>query len=610
LSAALKYKNNYQSDPYNKIRKIDGSHAFKDSVSGGYVAYQVRQRKHGKIAYFNYDLAKQMGLISKDHPHKMNRELSKNLLETFAIQIINEHDIINKTPINSKDVKKNTYMATRYLQLQHPSKKGLTSGDGRSIWNGTSSFRGKTWDISSCGTGATCLSPATAINKKFYETGDPTVSYGCGYSEIHEGLGNAIFSEIFHLNNIETERTLLVIEFPKGLSINVRAGQNLLRPSHFFNHLKQDNYDRLKNAVDFFIDRQTSNGNYQKLKTPKSRYNSLLENICKTFAEITALYESEYIFCWLDWDGDNILANGGIIDYGSVRQFGMYHHTYKFDDDDRWSTTIPQQKNKAREIVKTFAQLCDYLITKKKKPLNQFNNHNILNKFDTIFRETKEKLLLKKMGLTEKQTNLLRRKKKKLVKCFMESFTYFERAVSAEGPIEVTDGVTTNAVFCMRDILRELPYLFQKDFASISHESFMDILVSNYALPEDSSLTPKKKAKINQFQADYKKIIQAIAHIEQCSSTKILKQINERSAVINRYERITGDALIHITTKLIKQKQNYTSDQFQKIIESFIHEQNLVPDASTKSSAPKAPPSSKKLISNMMRIIRNHREGI
>ena len=30
-----------------------------------------------------------------------------------------------------------------------------------------------------------------------------------------------------------------------------------------------------------------------------------------------ALLEEEYIFNWLAWDGDNILASGAILDYGS-----------------------------------------------------------------------------------------------------------------------------------------------------------------------------------------------------------------------------------------------------------------------------------------------------
>ena len=65
-----------------------------------------------------------MGLIPVDHPHQLNRELSNVLLHTFGIQIINEWDEIHKTPISKRDIRPNPYMATRYLQLQHPDKRG------------------------------------------------------------------------------------------------------------------------------------------------------------------------------------------------------------------------------------------------------------------------------------------------------------------------------------------------------------------------------------------------------------------------------------------------------------------------------------------------------
>ena len=107
-------------------------------------------------------------------------------------------------------------MATRYLQLQHPDKRGKTSGDGRGIWNGEFRGRGGTWDVSSSGTGATCLSPAAAQTGKFFKTGDRAVGYGNGYNTLDEGLSAALMSEIFHRNGIPTERTLVIISFERN----------------------------------------------------------------------------------------------------------------------------------------------------------------------------------------------------------------------------------------------------------------------------------------------------------------------------------------------------------------------------------------------------------
>ena len=58
---------------------------------------------------------------------------------------------------------------------------------------------------------------------------------------------------------------------------------------------------------------------------------------------------------------------------------------------------------------------------------------------------------------THQQSNLLLEQKSRLVKDFNKVFSYFERAKSSEGLVKVSDGVSWNAIFCMRDILRELP---------------------------------------------------------------------------------------------------------------------------------------------------------
>ena len=143
-----------------------------------------------------------------------------------------------------QDIRPNKYMATRYLQLQHPSRRGTTSGDGRGIWNGEIRHRGRTWDVSSSGTGATRLSPAVAIEEKFFKTGDRNVGYGNGRNSLDEGIPSALMSEIFHRKGVATERTLAILSFEDGTSINVRASSKSASPRAFFCHLKQNNWRR------------------------------------------------------------------------------------------------------------------------------------------------------------------------------------------------------------------------------------------------------------------------------------------------------------------------------------------------------------------------------
>ncbi len=562
-------------DAYSKFKSLDGNHSFKQAVPGGYVDYQVRTRRPGKVLYFNFNLAKEMGLIPIDHPHQLNRELSKVLLQTFGIQVINEWDKLHKIPILKKDIRPKQYMATRYLQLQHPDKRGTTSGDGRGIWNGQVTSNGVTWDVSSCGTGATCLSPATAIQKKFFKTGDPSVSYGCGYADLSDGIAAALMSETFHRNGIKSERTLLLIEYPNKLSINVRAGKNLLRPSHFFHHFKQGNFERLKGSIDHFINQQISNGEWAGASQGNQKYDTLIENLAKCFASICAQYETEYIFVWLDWDGDNILTDGGIIDYGSVRQFGLYHHEYRYDDVDRFSTTIPEQKLKAKHIVHTFIQIADYLKTGKKNKRSLFKNHPALKLFKTEFESQIRRHIVAKIGINQSQQEYLLDQHPRWVKNFQTIYSYFEKAKSHRGKYQTNDGITQDAIFCIRDILREFPFYLLSRHVRPSYEDFMGMIASSYASKRDKTPTPARKKKIREFQDVYIQMLEILSKRFRLELRQLLLEVTMRSSVVNRYDRLTGDSILAVAEQILKARKKVPQQTIQKLMEEFIEYQKI-----------------------------------
>lgn len=604
-----------KQNDYKSFYKIDGRHPFQDKVEGAYVNYSVRTRPNGKVLYFNFTLAKEMGLIPMNHPHELNKDLIKALLDTFALTIINEYDIIHKTPIDQKDIRPHQYMATRYLQLQHPSKKGTTSGDGRSMWNGHFQGRGKIWDISSSGTGATCLSPATAIENKYFKTGDPSVSYGCGCADTLDGIGAALMSEIFHKNGIKTERTLAIIEFDKNLSINVRAGLNLIRPSHFFGHLKQGNLERLKAITDYYIDREIMNGVYPPLPENSSeKYDYFLNRICEDFAKATARFERDYIFCWMGWDGDNILVDGGIIDYGSVRQFGLFHHKYRFDDVERFSTTIVEQKREARYIIQTFAQIIDYLNSGKKQNIKHYKNHEILEKFDQLFERYRQYYLLRQLGLNPEWINPILEYSPKLISNFERNFYYFERQTTIRGPIKVSDGISRNAIFSMRDILRELPQLLLKDFNPITAREFTEIIKSKFASKSSLKLTKSRERKVKGFQTLYQDIIGNLSVLIKKPVHQILAEITMRSSIINRFDRITGDSVVFLSDKILKDRGNLSVKEFHHILDEVIKNQVLAPEHQKALNKKREEKSLKlkerRLLEKMSSIIKKLREGL
>jgi hypothetical protein len=613
LKESRQVKETIKDNGYAKFRDINGSHPLKSAVPEAVVEYQVRTRHGGQVAFFNFELAKEIGLIPENHPLELTKELKEEILKTFSIVIINEYDLMNNFNFPKEDIRPNTYMATRYLQLQHPCKKGTTSGDGRSIWNGQVSHKGKTFDISSCGTGATKLSPACNINKKFYQTGDPTVSYGCGYSEKDEGLSALFFSEVLAKNGLETERVLAIIEFQKGLAINVRVHENLLRPSHMFNHLKQNNLPTLKRMVDYYIDRQVKNKIWKNLPCdPKSQYDYFLTKMVETFSSMSANFEDQYIFCWLDWDGDNILMDGGIIDYGSVRQFGLYHHEYRYDDVQRWSTSIKEQKQKARYIVQTFAQIVDYLKNEKKKSLDDFKNHHAVVQFDKRFIDYKCFNILVKLGFNPKYADYLFQSCRKDIEDFRSDYTYFEMAKSVKGPQKVPDGINWNAIFCMRDILRELPQLLLSRGMNnrLSESEFLDIIKSSYATKADLKRSLRRDLKIRSFQKNYLKLVSQVAKKFKETPEKVLLDVSMRSSVINKYDRVTGDSITSIVEKIMNKKPKLSAEEISVILREFAEYQNLNPDKDRRPSNFEEEKEQSRLVKGMLQIVREYRDGI
>lgn len=561
------------SEAYAGFAQIDGTHSYKEAVPGGFVDYQVRRRGGGKISFFNFDLAKDMGLIAPEHPHRLNAALGRKVLDTFALVIINEWDIQNKRRFPKEDVKPNRYMATRYLQLQHPTKRGRTSGDGRGIWNGQFKARGKTWDVSSSGTGATCLSPAVAKENKFFKTGDREVCYGNGYNSPAEGFSAGILSEIFHRNGISTERTLAILEFPGGSAITVRAAPNLLRPSHFFCHLKQNNLERLKASVDLFIQRQIGNGVWTFAPKGSKAYENFAIQMAQSFARLAAQFESEYVFCWLDWDGDNVLADAGIIDYGSVRQFGLFHDQYRYDDQDRYSTKLSEQRLKARYLVQVFAQIRSFLVSGHKRNLRRFRADPLLKLFDRTFETAMDEFLLRKMGFSQSESGQLMHNHRGAVSAFRKVFAHFERVQAGRGIHKVADGISSDAVFCMRTALRELPKRYlESDQRALEAREFVQMLRSGYASRRDLRITPHRQQRVREYQERYLELVRLVTPASGSPDRTLLKLIM-RASQFNRADRITGDGVVHATDAILRRRKTWTQAQMQALVERFIHTQ-------------------------------------
>jgi len=578
-------------------------------VPGAYVDYAARRRRDGQVAFFNFPLAKELGLLPRQHPDRLNRALERAILRTFGLRIINEWDYLHRVKVPARLRLPGTYMATRYLQLQHPGRSGKTSGDGRSVWNGTITHHGVTWDISSCGTGVTRLCPATALEGRFFRSGSRTASYGCGTAALGEGIAAALLSETFHRNGLATERVLAVIALPSGQAINVRAGRNLLRPSHFFAPLKQGDLASLRAAVELFCERQIANGDWPKLAPGAARNRFLAEETARVFARAAATFESEYIFCWLDWDGDNVLANGGIIDYGSVRQFGLYHREYRFDDDDRWSTTIPEQRVKARFIAQCFAQIRDFVTTGRKAPLASFRRDPVLRIFDAEFAATKTRLFIHKLGFSPATGAWLASAHAPRLARLRRAYAHFECARSARGPRKAADGLTWNAIFSTRDLLRELCRHFESGQGPLPARKLIALASSSYASATDRACTPTRARRARELQREYLALLRAAARHERRPRSELVSEVARRSAVINRRERITGDGVEYATDRLLRHRRRLGRAGLMRVIAEFVNHQDLNPSSASPENPP-TPRDVRRVLDSLIAVITELRHGL
>ncbi len=570
-----------QLSMYEKFKELDGTHPWREVSPDGFIDYRARYRPKGRVLYFNFPLARELELIPPDHPRLINKELERVILETFSLQIINEYDLKLGKQYPQKTVKARPYMATRYLQTQHRNKQGKTSGDGRSIWNGCLQTSTLIFDISSRGTGATMLSPGAQKSDGAVKTGDESYGYSSGLAELDEMVGSAVMSEIFYRQGIPTERCLAVIGFTDGSAIGVRSAPNLIRPAHIFRYLKQGRHSELKASVDYFIKRETENHFWKVPLSGPAKYERALDYLARSYGKMAALLEEEYIFNWLAWDGDNMLASGAILDYGSIRQFAAKHDKYRFKDVDRYSASLAEQRYWARLIVQTFAQAMAFICSGEKRNLREFKTAEALRAFDSAFADESDYRILWRIGFTPEQINQLLRNAREEVKHFHRSLTYFEDLKVARGIEKLADGFTHKPVFLIRNLLRQMPayYLAQSlnreddETAYMPDDIFLRVMAASYVGKRDLQLTPSRRAHVRNFQQCYLRLISSLGKPFE----EILKTLQERSAVINHRHRLTGDALIFIIEEVIAIKGKIKVNGLQEALDAFIESQVLVP---------------------------------
>jgi hypothetical protein len=220
--------------------------------------------------------------------------------------------------------------------------------------------------------------------------------------------------------------------------------------------------------------------------------------------------------------------------------------------------------------------------------------------------------ILMKIGFTAKYADYLLENCRKDVEDFRSDFTYFEMAKSVKGPQKVPDGINWNAIFCMRDILRELPqiYLSRGLNGKVTEAEFIDVIKSSYATKADLKRSLRRSLKIRSYQKNYIRLINKVGQKFKIAPEKVLLDVSMRSSVINKYDRVTGDSITTIVGKVMNQRPKLTAEDISEILREFTDYQNLNPDKDRRPSNFETEVEQSRLVKGMLQIVREYRDGI
>ena len=101
-------------------------------------------------------------------------------------------------------------------------------------------------------------------------------------------------------------------------------------------------------------------------------------------------------------------------------------------------------------------------------------------------------------------------------------------------------------------------------------DEILEIALSSYASREDRRPTPHRRRMALEFQQAWMALAEHAAAIVGQSVPLLLTEIAGRSTVINRYDRITGDAALYAAQRLIRHRKRLSSQNLHRVIERFV----------------------------------------
>ena len=159
-----------------------------------------------------------------------------------------------------------------------------------------------------------------------------------------------------------------------------------------------------------------------------------------------------------------------------------------------------------------------------------------------------------------------------------------------------------------RDLLRELPTAFREELTPLAPRSFLEIAASSYASRRDRRVTPHRARMARSFQQSYLELAERAARLERRPLIRVLEHLSERSAVINRAERITGDSATYATQRLIRQRRSLGLRGLYWVLSHFVDTQDRDPERRQRRDA--GNPRERRALARLIDLMAPYRYGL
>jgi len=221
---------------------------------------------------------------------------------------------------------------------------------------------------------------------------------------------------------------------------------------------------------------------------------------------------------------------------------------------------------------------------------------------------------LYQVGLNESQRQLLLQKHSGLVKRFYNEFSYLERMKTYRRLKRVADGVNRPAIFNARAILGYLPshylsHLDQWATTLVPGQELFSLMLSDHAEGRDKRLTSRLNTRLRRLQLLYKNVVKKISARNNVGD--VLLALSERASPLNRNDRLTGNALIHVVDELLKARRRGFSDAaIQEVMTAVIADQGINVEAIPNGNKQLSKSPAQELLTQVLTLVQNHKEEI